>query len=187
VSAYVSDTEPGLIQLAAQGDAAACAALYERHYEAVYRYCYYHVGDVALAQDVTSEVFVRMVQRLDAFDARGRPFVAWLYAIARNLIADTFRRTKRFIQLPLDENLTAAEDAPSRSAERHLLAECLVAALAHLTEEQRQVILFRFVEGHSNTEVARLMEKSEGAIKSLQFRALAALRRALEKERCYEP
>ena len=67
------------------------------------------------------------------------------------------------------------------------MAECLVAALAHLTEEQRQVILFKFVQGHSNVQVALLMNKSEGAIKSLQFRALAALRRALEKEHCYEP
>jgi RNA polymerase sigma-70 factor (ECF subfamily) len=83
--------------------------------------------------------------------------------------------------------MVASEDNPSRMVERRLIAECLVAALAHLTEEQRQVILFKFVQGQSNAEVALLMNKSEGAIKSLQFRALAALRRALEKEHCYEP
>ena len=183
----MSDAELDLIHGAAQGDASACKALYDRHYDAVYRYCYYHVGDVALAQDVTSEVFVRMVQSLNTFDARGRPFVAWLYAIAHNLIADTYRRTNRAIELPLNESMVASEDNPSQMAERHLLAECLVAALGHLTEEQRQVILFKFVQGHSNAEVAHLMNKSEGAIKSLQVRALAALRRALQKEHCYEP
>ena len=187
MSTRLSDAELDLIQLAAQGDSSACKALYERHYVAVYRYCYYHVGDVALAQDVTSEVFVRMVQSLDTFNARGRPFVAWLYAIAHNLIADTYRRTNRALELPLDESMVASEDNPSRKAEQRLVAECLVAALAHLTEEQRQVILFKFVQGHSNVQVALLMNKSEGAIKSLQFRALAALRRALEKEHCYEP
>ena len=84
----MSDDEPCLIQQARQGDAAACAALYDRHYDAVYRYCYYHVGDVALAQDLASEVFVRMIENLATFDERGRPLLAWLYTIARNLIAD---------------------------------------------------------------------------------------------------
>jgi RNA polymerase sigma-70 factor (ECF subfamily) len=184
-SRLMPDEESALIQRARQGDAVACAALYDRHYDVVYRYCYYHVGDTARAQDVASEVFVRMVENLDTFDMRGRPLLAWLYAIARNLVADTFRRREQ-TTLPLDDVLVAGEDTPMHRAERRLLADRLAAALAYLTEEQRQVILFKFVLDHSNAEVARLMEKSEGAIKSLQHRALAALRRALEEEQSHE-
>jgi len=180
------DEESALIQRARQGDTVACAALYDRHYDAVYRYCYYHVGDTALAQDVASEVFVRMVENLDTFDVRGRPLLAWLYAIARNLVADTFRQRSQVAQLPLDKVLAASEDIPVHQVERRLVADRLAAALAHLTEEQRQVILFKFVLDHGNAEVARLMGKSEGAIKSLQHRALAALRRALEEEQRHE-
>ena len=183
----MADDEPYLIQQARQGNAAACAALYDRHYDAVYRYCYYHVGETVLAQDVASEVFVRMVENLGTFKVRGRPLLAWLYAIARNLITDTYRRSAHATQLPLDEALTTCEDFPIHKIERRLLADRLVAALAHLTEEQRQVILLKFVLDHSNAEVACLMGKSEGAIKSLQHRALAALRRVLERERHYEP
>ena len=182
----MANDEPYLIQLARQGDATACAALYDRHYDAVYRYCYYHVGEAALAQDLASEVFVRMVAGLDTFDVRGRPLLAWLYAIARNLVTDTFRRREQTTVLPLDEVVTASEDTFGRQAERRLLADQLAAALTRLTEEQRQVILFKFVLDHSNAEVAHLMGKSEGAVKSLQHRALAALRRALEEEQSHE-
>jgi RNA polymerase sigma-70 factor (ECF subfamily) len=178
----MSDDEPCLIQQARQGDAAACAALYDRHYDAVYRYCYYHVGDVAQAQDLASEVFVRMIENLATFDMRGRPLLAWLYTIARNLIADAYRRKGRAPESPLDEALMTGEDNSARSAERRLQADHLAAALMRLTEEQRQVILFKFVQDYSNAEVARLMGKSEGATKSLQHRALAALRRALAEK-----
>ncbi len=183
----MADDEPYLIQQARQGNAAACAALYDRHYDAVYRYCYYHVGETALAQDLAGEVFVRMVENLDTFKVRGRPLLAWLYAIARNLITDTFRQSAHATQLPLDEALATGEDFPIHRIEQGLLADRLAAALVHLTEEQRQVILFKFVLDHSNAEVARLMGKSEGAIKSLQHRALAALRRVLKQERRDEP
>ena len=182
----MSDDEPSLIQLARQGDTAACATLYDRHYDAVYRYCYYHVGDVPLAQDLASEVFVRMVENLDTFDVRGRPLLAWLYAIARNLVADTFRRRGLAPQLPLNEAQIADEDTLAQRVEQRLLAEDLVAALARLTEEQRQVILLKFVLNHDNAEAARLLGKSEGAIKSLQHRALAGLRRALAEGRDHE-
>jgi RNA polymerase sigma-70 factor (ECF subfamily) len=181
------DNELDLIQRAQKGDAAACAALYDAHYDAVYRYCYYRLGDVALAQDLTGEVFVRMVDKLDSFQPRGRPLLAWLYTIARNLIADSHRRRGEATRLPLDEALTADRADPTRDVERRLVADCLSLALEHLTEDQRRVILLKFMENYSNARVARLLKKPEGAIKSLQHRALAALRRALEKERCYEP
>jgi RNA polymerase sigma-70 factor (ECF subfamily) len=129
-----------------------------------------------------------MVEKLDTFRLRGRPFLAWLYTIARNLLADRYRQQARANHVPLDEALPLPDDGdgPERHTDRRLEAECLAAALAHLTEEQRQVIVLKFMENLSNGEVATLLDKSEGAIKSLQHRALAALRRAIDKEGCYE-
>ena len=181
--------EAHLIGLAQQGDAEACTALYERHYDAVYRYCYCRVGDAGLAQDLTADVFVRMVDKLHTFQVRGRPLLAWLYTIARNLVTDTHRQNGRAIHLPLDSASQLASKSngdPVRGVERRLQAECLAAALGHLTEEQRQVILLKFIEDYRNGQIAGMLGKSEGAVKSLQHRALNALRRALEKERCYE-
>ena len=183
------DSEAQLIRRAQQGDAEACSALYDRHYDAVYRYCYYRVSDVAQAQDLTSEVFVRMVDKLDTFHVRGRPLLAWLYTIARNLVADTHRRNSKAVHLSLDSmtRIRATERGdPVRHIERQIQAECLAAALEYLTEEQRQVILLKFMENYRNGQIAQMLGKSEGAIKSLQHRALNALRRALEKERCHE-
>jgi len=183
------DDETRLIQAAQQGDDEACAVLYNCHYEAVYRYCYYRVHDVNLAQDLAAEVFARMVDKLDTFKVRGRPLLAWLYTIARNLVADMYRQDRRATHLPLEEACDLSSDGEeelSRHVARKIEADCLAVALKHLTEEQRQVILFKFIEDLNNAQVARLLGRSEGAIKALQHRALLALRRAMEKERCYE-
>jgi RNA polymerase sigma-70 factor (ECF subfamily) len=183
------DDEARLIQSAQQGDAEACATLYNRNYDAVYRYCYYRVGDVNLAQDLTGEVFVRMVDKLDTFKVRGRPLLAWLYTIARNVVNDAYRHERQATHLPLNEADALSGDNEAdltRRVDRRLEADCLAAALKHLTEDQRQVILLKFMEGLNNAQVARLLSKTEGTVKSLQHRALGSLRRAIERERCYE-
>ena len=182
------DDEARLIRLAQQGDAEACAALYHRHYDAVYRYCYYRVGEAALAEDLASDVFVRMVEKLDTFRLRGRPLLAWLYTIARNLVADFYRQDGKMTHLALDAASELGDDQTDLAGkvDRRLDARCLAAGLRHLTEDQQQVILLKFLEGLNNAQVAQLLGKTEGAIKSLQHRALRALRRAIEKERCYE-
>jgi RNA polymerase sigma-70 factor (ECF subfamily) len=183
------DDEAQLIRRAQRGDAEACAVLYDRHYDAVYRYCFYRLGDTTLAQDVSSEVFVRMVEKLDTFRRRERPLLAWLYTIARNLVTDVHRENGKATHLPLEDASELGTDGDQdliQAVDRQLRAECLAAALRHLTEEQQQVILLKFVEGLRNGQVARVLNKSEGAVKSLQHRALAALRRALAKERCHE-
>jgi RNA polymerase sigma-70 factor (ECF subfamily) len=185
----MSEDESRLIRRAQRGDGAACALLYDSHYDAVYRYCYYRLGDADLAQDLTAEVFVRMVEKLDRFKLRGRPLLAWLYTIARNLTVDLYRKKGKAPHVPLDEAsaLTAEEDTDlARAVDRRLQADCLAAALGHLTEDQRQVVLLKFMEGRSNAQVARILSRSEGAVKSLQHRALNSLRRAIERERCYE-
>jgi RNA polymerase sigma-70 factor (ECF subfamily) len=130
-----------------------------------------------------------MVDKLDTFKSRGRPLLAWLYTIARNLIIDTQRQQKGKSFRPLHEAselIGSDEHGLVRNVDRRLEADCLAAALRHLTEDQRQVILLKFMEDLNNDQVARILGKTEGAVKSLQHRALKALRRAVVKERCYE-
>lgn len=177
----MSRDEARLIQRAKEGDPTAFAEIYDQQQPAIYRYIFYRVGDVATAEDLTSEVFVRLVERIDHFTYRGRPLLAWLYTIARNLITDYRRRAGQAAMLPLDEQLVAEGGNMEQAAERRLAQRWLAAALTHLTEDQRQVIILRFIEGLDSAEVARMLGKSVGAVKSLQHRALAALRRILER------
>ncbi len=174
------DDDRSLLQLAQQGDATACTALYDRYYEAVYRYCYYHVGDVDLAQDVTSDVFCRMVENLGNLRLDDRPLLAWLYTVARNRTADVHRRKGQRAELALDEVLVDSSLQTDGDLTGGLAADTLAAGLAELTDEQRQVILLRFIQDMDIAETAQLMKKTEGSIKALQHRALAALRRVLE-------
>ncbi|HUW96216.1 MAG TPA: sigma-70 family RNA polymerase sigma factor [Anaerolineae bacterium] len=168
-----------LVALAQRGDRSAIAEIYERHHSAIYRYIYYRVGDTATAEDLTGTVFVRVVEHLDGFVYRGRPLLSWLYTIARNVVVDHHRRTSGPIILPLDERLLTGAVDVERAAERALAQRQLAAALSRLTEDQRQVILLKFIEEMSNEEVADVLGKTVGAVKSLQHRALAALHRVL--------
>ena len=175
------DDEARLIQRAKQGAPAAFTEIYDLHQPAIYRYVYYRVSEAATAEDLTAEVFVRLVEKIDRFTYHGRPLLAWLYTIARNLITDHYRRTGQATMLPLDDQLVAETDDLEEAAERGLAQRRLAAALPHLTEDQRQVVLLKFIEGLSNAEVAQVLGKPVGAVKSLQHRALAALRRILER------
>jgi RNA polymerase sigma-70 factor (ECF subfamily) len=177
----MTQDEIRLIQRAKQGDRAAFAEIYDRHQPAIYRYIFYQVGDVATAEDLTSEVFVRLVEKIDRFTYQGRPLLAWLYTIARNLVTDYHRRAGKSQALSLDEQLVADTIAPEEAAEHRLTQDRLAAAVALLTEDQRQVILLKFVEGLDNETTAQTLGKTIGSIKSSQHRALAALRRILKK------
>ncbi len=182
-----SDEELLLIQRAARGDRTALTTLHDRYYRAIYTYFAARLRDDDLVEDLTADVFVRMVQKIDSFEYRNKPLLAWLYTIARHRLMDYYRKQQKEAgQMPLEERLVSGEDDPAREAERHLAADCLRQALHYLTEEQRLVIIGKFIEMRSNIEMGRLLQKTEGAIKSLQHRALAALRRAIEKEGCYE-
>jgi RNA polymerase sigma-70 factor (ECF subfamily) len=168
-----------LVARAQQGDRAAIAEIYERHHSAIYRYVFYRVGDALTAEDLTGTVFVRVVENIDRFVYRGRPILSWLYTIARNVVVDFHRRRAGQDTLPLDEQLMTGAADVERAAERALTQRRLAVALSDLTEDQRQVILLKFVEGMSNEEVSEMMGKTLGAVKSMQHRALAALHRAL--------
>ncbi len=176
--------EEMLIKRAQAGDRAAFAALYNQHYQAIYTYIYYRVDNNQTAEELTSQVFVRMVEKIKTFKSRGRPFLAWLYTIARNMITDHYRKNKQAIIMPMDVHLPTEKCQPENEVDSRLRNECLRSAMDHLTEVQRQVIVGKFIEDRSNRDVAALLDKTEGSVKSLQHRALAALRRAIEKENC---
>lgn len=178
--------EQRLIQRAQQGDRQAFADLYERYQPAIYNYLYYRIDDPDCAEELTCEVFSRMVQNICHYRNQGQPFLAWLYTIARNLRIDYYRETGKAQMVELDDALSTEEGSPAEALEFHLKAECLKKTLQFLTEDQQFVILAKFVEEQTNSEIALLMDKPEGAIKSLQHRALATLRRAIEKVGCYE-
>ncbi len=177
----MSGEEANLIQRAKQGDPAAFAEIYDRHQPAIYRYIIRQVGDVAMAEDLTSDVFVRLVEKIDRFTYRGHPLLAWLYTIARNLVTDYRRRAGRSLPLSLDEQVVSDTVGPEEDVEHRQVQDRVIVAITYLTEDQRQVILLKFIEGLDNETVAQALDKSVGAVKALQHRALAALRRVLER------
>lgn len=178
----MSDDEARLIQRAKQGDPAAFAEIYEHCHPLIYRYIFYQLGDAVTAEDLTSEVFIRLVEKIDRFTYRGRPLLAWLYTIARNLVTDHHRRTKQVQPLESEKQLAAEETDVEGSVLGKLTQRRLTIAVTQLTEDQRQVILLRFIEGLDNATVASILGKSVNAVKALQHRALASLRRILEKD-----
>ncbi len=158
------------------------AAIYDEYYQLIYRYVYRQVGDVETARDLTAEVFHRLLRTAQSGRSPDRHPKAWLYRTAHNIVVDHYRRQQHRRHLPLDEELVDTDDDPAGTAERRLAGAQVRAALRHLTPDQQQVIVLKFLEGLSNQEVAAVLDKPVGAVKSLQHRALAALRRQLAPE-----
>lgn len=175
----MTDHEQARLRRARAFDRAALAAIYDDYHRPIYRYIYRQVGQVETARDLTAEVFSHFLQALHKGGGPDRQVGAWLYRTASNAVIDHYRRQQHRRHLPLDEELAAAVDDPARLAERHISAETVRAALRQLTPDQRQVIVLKYLEGLSNLEVATLLDKPVGAVKSLQHRALAALQRCL--------
>ena len=167
--------EPDLARRAAAGDRRAFAALYDRHVDAVYRYAYFRLRVDAEAEDVTSEVFHRALVAMPRFEPR-RPFLAFLYTIARNVITDRMRRERP--QASFEDALAHPSDAPGPEELASAGDEVrrLRAAVAQLTTLQQEVIVLRYLEGRSTKETAVVIGKPESTIRGIQMRALAALR-----------
>ena len=168
--------EADLIARAKQGDEAAVGMLYRQHAPKIYGYVASRVGDSALADDLTSEVFLRALEGLPGFEYRGISISAWLYRIAHDRIADHFRQQARRPTIPLEGELLPAQGGIDREVDDRLRMEQLSTAIERLTADQHQVILLRFTAGLKLQEIAYVMDKSTAAIKMLQLRALARLR-----------
>jgi RNA polymerase sigma-70 factor (ECF subfamily) len=177
------ESESRLLARAQAYDADALTELYRRHADGLFRYIYFRIRDRAAAEDLVGDVFVKAIEDLPGYREIGRPFEAWLYAIARARVIDYYRRQSVRRTAVLNEHLLAApEEQPDQQLIERDDAQRARAALDHLTEEQQQVVSLRFYVGRSLAEVAALMGKTEGSVKSLQHRALASLRRMLEHE-----
>lgn len=166
------DADDRVLVEAAQRDPSRFADLYERHFERVYAFVVRRVGDRDAAEDVTSEVFHRALASLAKYEWRGAPFGAWLFRIASNAIADRFKRSAREAAAPAD----AADASVFPDVDHVEQVARLFRLVDALPADQRSVIIQRFVDELSIREVAQRMNKTEGAIKQLQLRALETLR-----------
>ena len=171
-----------LIQRAKTYDPDALGVLYERHYQGIYRYVYYRVGDSALAEDLTGDIFLKMLHGIESYSIQGVPFSAWLYRIARNRIIDHMRRQPEKTNLSLEEARVENIASTETTLENALQRDELLKAVKVLTDEQRQVIILKFIEDLDNATIAAMLGKTEGAVKSLQHRALDTLRHHIEQQ-----
>ena len=169
--------ESELIARAQQRDRDAIAELYRRYVQAIARYIAYRVSDEALVEDLTAEVFLRMVEALPHYRVTGAPFEAWLYRIAAARIADHYRQAERHPQHDLSDGLHAGAPSLEGSVEQREELETLRAAMQQLTVEQQTILVLRFVERRSHGEVARILGKSPEAVATAQHRALKQLAR----------
>jgi RNA polymerase sigma-70 factor (ECF subfamily) len=169
-----------LVSKAQQGDQAAFASIYEQYSPLVYRFLRRRLdGSDEIVEDLTEDVFVKVYEKLDRYVERGLPFTAWLYRIAHNHLVDYLRSLPRTAAHSLDDVAEVPEVAAGAAYRQVLDRQSLEPALARLTPEQRQAIELRFMEGMSVAETAATMGRSDEAVKKLQARALANLRRYL--------
>jgi RNA polymerase sigma-70 factor (ECF subfamily) len=166
---------PALVVRAKHGDRSAVTLLYQIHSDRIFRYVVMRVPTVADAEDLTAEVFIRMVEGLPTFQVTGVPFEAWLYRIASSRITDFYRQNSRRPHTELHDSLSDSALLPEEQIEQQQTLEQLRAALRQLEEEHQLILTLRFVERKSHQEVAQILGKSVPAIKSSQHRALIHL------------
>jgi RNA polymerase sigma-70 factor, ECF subfamily len=175
--------EDEAVRLASTGDAEAFSMLYERFVTRIYNYIFYRTGNPHEAEDLTARVFHRALHHIGHYDNRGVPFSAWLYRIAHNLVANWHRDNSRRREVPLEDYTQQPHRsiAPEASVVNSQELEDLLKAIRYLSPDRQQLLILKFVEGMSNAEVAVIMMRSEGAIKSLYHRTLLALRDEMQR------
>jgi RNA polymerase sigma-70 factor (ECF subfamily) len=174
-----------LVERAQAGDSAAFGLIYDRYVDTVFRFVYFRVGNRQLAEDLTSDTFLRALKRIGSFTWQGRDLGAWLVTIARNLVADHFKSGRYRLEVTTGDVLDAdredrgPEGSPEAAVVDHITNVALLTAVKQLNPEQQECIVLRFLQGFSVAETAKTMGKNEGAIKALQYRAVRALARLL--------
>jgi RNA polymerase sigma-70 factor (ECF subfamily) len=170
---------PDQIRRAQDGESIAVGDIYDRYQGGIFRYLYYRVGDQQTAEDLTSEVFLRMIEKISNYQDRRISFQAWLFQIARNISIDHYRKLKSRSSIALEEDQPGRAEEPLEVVDRELTSENLCKALRELPANQRDVIVLRFVVGMPIGEAAATLHKTEDSIKGLQRRALITLREVL--------
>ncbi|HEU5111599.1 MAG TPA: ECF subfamily RNA polymerase sigma factor, BldN family [Micromonosporaceae bacterium] len=174
-----------LVERAQAGEAEAFGLIYDRYVDTVFRFIYFRVGNRQLAEDLTSDTFLRALKRIGSFTWQGRDLGAWLVTIARNLVADHFKSGRYRLEVTSGDVLDAdredrgPEGSPEAAVVDHITNVALLTAVKQLNPEQQECIVLRFLHGFSVAETAQTMGKNEGAIKALQYRAVRALARLL--------
>ncbi len=179
-----SDKEHELIQRSQQGDRHAFGNLYEAHAPAIYRYLFTHLENSMDAEDLTGEVFLKAWQSLPKYEERGAPFLAFLFRIARNVLVDHYRQSSRFEPKAPDAMDSFRAESVEESAEmvsRRMDHQHILRVLSQLKRDYQDVLTLRFIGELSPDETAQVMNRSVGAIRVLQHRALAALRAKIDE------
>ena len=186
---YKSLDENTVVELACEGDNQAFGELYERYVTRIYNYFFYRTGSSEDSEDLTARVFIRALKHIQNYDNRGVPFSAWLYRIAHNLVANWHRDNSRRKIIPLDDYIVSSlpSDAPDILAENNEQQEELLEAVRDLPEDRQQLLYLKFVERMPNAEIGDIMDRTEGAIKSLYHRTLQTLHEELSTNRTKKP
>jgi RNA polymerase sigma-70 factor (ECF subfamily) len=173
--------EQRLIARAQDGDEEAVTLLYERYVDSIYAYIHYRVESAEAAEDLTSEVFLRMVRSLRAYRDRGLPFRAWLFRIASNLITDHYRHKNNHPVLPIHDYYESDDPNPVEQVIDNQEQLDMQLALKTLPEQYQDLLILHFVEDLSYEEIVTIMNKSSAALRAMQYRALKSLAQQLEK------
>jgi RNA polymerase sigma-70 factor (ECF subfamily) len=169
-----------LVKRAIDGDVETFGELYSIYLDRIYRYVFYQVHNKVTAEDLTEEIFIKAWRGIGKYRWKGQPFSAWLYRIAHNHVIDYFRTSRQ--HQPLDREIPADRDQPQQELETKQIQQSLLRAISSLPQQQKQVIILKFIEDLDNRAIERIMGKSQGAIRVMQMRALAALRQILNEE-----
>ncbi len=176
------EDERRLVDLARSGDGEAFAQLYEAYFDRVYRFIFFRVTDDQVAEDLASQVFLKAWENLHRYHPHG-PFLAWLYAIARNTVIDNYRTKKPTVSLDEAAPIATQDDKLDDRLQFQFEIKSLQEAMQHLTQEQQEVITLKFIAEYDTAQIAKHMGKTEGAIRALQMRALQALGRAMRTKK----
>ena len=173
----------------AKTDKEAFGQLYERYVERIYNYVYYRTGNHADAEDLTARIFERAMKSMVRYEDKGAPFSAWLYRIAHNLVANHHRDRSRRREISLDDLTQWRVEQSGPEAETMLLEdkEKLLRVMRQLPADRQELLILKFVDRLSNAEIGEILGRSEGAIKSLYFRTLIALREEWQAESGEQP
>jgi RNA polymerase sigma-70 factor (ECF subfamily) len=174
--------ERTLVERAIARDKEAFGALYDRHVVRVYRHIYYMVGNPAEAEDLTGQTFLQAWEAIERYQIRGAPFSSWLLRIAHNLGVSYLRSKREKVQLPETLQDQKSRNNPEEAVQTNLDGERVREAILGLRDEQRQVIILRFIEDLDYKEVAEIVGKSVAAVRVIQHRALNALRKQIHRQ-----
>jgi RNA polymerase sigma-70 factor, ECF subfamily len=169
------------VHSAQQGDTSAFAKLYDRYVDVVFRYVLFRVGDRELAEDVTSETFLRALRRITSVSYQGRDVGAWFVTIARNLVLDHVKSSRFRLEVATAEvdDSRRVESGPEQQVITKVTTAALLECVEQLGDDQRECIVLRFLQGLSVAETAEIMKRNEGAVKALQHRAVRRLAQLL--------